>query len=614
VRAGEIRALLQCAVDHLNSGEVAAAELRLHQLLRLDPHNPQATYLLGVVHFQREHWDAAESLFRRALAVSPGQPQVAFHLSQTLRALGRPRDALAIARAAHDAAPQDAGVWLELVKAEEESGAIEAAAQSCRQLLAQQPATATAAIVLARLLMRMRQRADAEYVLRNTLAQLAENPTTEAEHAELLRELAATIKRTRRHREALQCLDRVAAIAPTQRGAQAARASLLQHLQQFDDAALALQVELQLDPLNLDAHIQLNEIYYRHKRDDQFLKSYDVAASQVPGSSLLPAAKGQWLLKMDRAQEARESFERALRIDPTAASALTGLQRALERIGEQQRALTQLEKNLQLHPKNASTLVEGASLLLRAGDAQRARELASRAHTLDPVDQTSLAVLGLCYRQLNRPEEFELNGYESLVQVFDLAPPKGCTDMVTFNQELASYLEGLHADQREYFTQTARGGTRLFDEVFDNGHELVDRLKGQIDEAVSRYVAALRGDASHPFIARRRPAFVYNGSWSSTLRDRGFHVNHIHAAGWISSAYYVAVPDVVADQRERQGWLKFGEPSAEFGSSFAPRRMVQPVSGRLVLFPSYLWHGTTPFESERTRTTIAFDAVPASPS
>jgi hypothetical protein len=30
----------------------------------------------------------------------------------------------------------------------------------------------------------------------------------------------------------------------------------------------------------------------------------------------------------------------------------------------------------------------------------------------------------------------------------------------------------------------------------------------------------------------------------------------------------------------------------------------------LVLFPSYLWHGTVPYEDRAPRLTVAFDAVP----
>ena len=80
--------------------------------------------------------------------------------------------------------------------------------------------------------------------------------------------------------------------------------------------------------------------------------------------------------------------------------------------------------------------------------------------------------------------------------------------------------------------------------------------------------------------------------------------------GWISSCYYVAVPDAAKDESARQGWIKFGEPSFDVALKNPVRRAIQPVPGRLVLFPSYMWHGTIPFRDAAARTTIAFDVVP----
>jgi hypothetical protein len=37
---------------------------------------------------------------------------------------------------------------------------------------------------------------------------------------------------------------------------------------------------------------------------------------------------------------------------------------------------------------------------------------------------------------------------------------------------------------------------------------------------------------------------------------------------------------------------------------------VQPTPGTLVLFPSYFWHGTIPFNTTDERITVAFDVVP----
>ena len=40
------------------------------------------------------------------------------------------------------------------------------------------------------------------------------------------------------------------------------------------------------------------------------------------------------------------------------------------------------------------------------------------------------------------------------------------------------------------------------------------------------------------------------------------------------------------------------------------QKYIKPAIGKLVLFRSYMWHGTNPFESDSTRTTVAFDVVP----
>ena len=74
----------------------------------------------------------------------------------------------------------------------------------------------------------------------------------------------------------------------------------------------------------------------------------------------------------------------------------------------------------------------------------------------------------------------------------------------------------------------------------------------------------------------------------------------------------MAVPDAVKDEKEQQGWIKFGEPVFDLALKNPVRRTIQPVPGRLVLFPSYMWHGTIPFHDAAARTTIAFDVTPKS--
>lgn len=97
------------------------------------------------------------------------------------------------------------------------------------------------------------------------------------------------------------------------------------------------------------------------------------------------------------------------------------------------------------------------------------------------------------------------------------------------------------------------------------------------------------------------------GSWSVLLKPGGHHANHVHPQGWISSAYYVDVPE--SGGEPRAGWLRLGEPNPA-APRCPPEMFVEPAAGMLVLFPSFMWHGTVPFTHGARRLTVAFDVIP----
>ena len=109
----------------------------------------------------------------------------------------------------------------------------------------------------------------------------------------------------------------------------------------------------------------------------------------------------------------------------------------------------------------------------------------------------------------------------------------------------------------------------------------------------------------HFNLPRDRP-LRFAGSWSVRLKSAGYHDSHIHPQGWISSALYLALPHHTADESPEAGYLKLGEPPTELGVELNATRLIEPAVGRLVLFPSWLWHGTLPFD-EGERLTVAFD-------
>ncbi|MGH8156423.1 MAG: putative 2OG-Fe(II) oxygenase, partial [Rhodanobacteraceae bacterium] len=137
----------------------------------------------------------------------------------------------------------------------------------------------------------------------------------------------------------------------------------------------------------------------------------------------------------------------------------------------------------------------------------------------------------------------------------------------------------------------------------------IHALFAAFDAPIHDYMARI-GQGNDPLRRRNRDSYRFNGSWSVRLRASGFHHNHVHPRGWISSSCYIDLPKAMDNAGSRAGVLAFGEPGILTTPALPSEYDARPEVGMLVLFPSYFWHGTVPFAGDDTRLTVAFDAVP----
>ena len=80
----------------------------------------------------------------------------------------------------------------------------------------------------------------------------------------------------------------------------------------------------------------------------------------------------------------------------------------------------------------------------------------------------------------------------------------------------------------------------------------------------------------------------------------------MHAKGWYSGTCYVEVPDAVRGDDDA-GYLVLGEPPFKVKDTLPALTRIRPEAGKLVLFPSYLWHGTRSYSGLGQRQVVAFD-------
>jgi tetratricopeptide (TPR) repeat protein len=601
------KVVLDQALAALNRGDSFIAESLLQQLLEQKPADASALQLLGVLRREQGRFDEAERLYRQSLVAKPDQAHVHHNLGNLLRTLNRLDEAIAEQQEAIRLNRGYVNAHYSLGLGLSDKGDLAGAEKALRTALRIQPNFMIAKQVLASVLNDQERFVEAETLMRRAIA-LKDNNSRQV--AAFEHNLAVAVLQQGRPAEALEILNAAQAKVPEIPLVDYVRGNALQQLGQLEEAVQSYRHAIARNSLDVLAHRDLNHLLYRLGNDHQLLRSYDEALALHPNEGLLHLAKASFLHQAGRLDEALEEFERAAVAMPAHVTARDAIGMVCAQRGDFERAITEHETAVKMEPNNAGAWRNFAQTLVRFGDAKKAVEIARKALAIEPTDQGALATMGSGLAAIGDAQAEELNNFDQFIRVFELEPPSDYGSVEEFNQELSSYLDNLHHDKREFLAQSLRGGTQTLEALFGRGHKLVEQLRIRIDEAVKTYISDMKVDDRHPFLSRRSNGFRYAGSWSSRLRDSGFHANHIHASGWISSAYYVSVPDVVADTGEKQGWLKFGEPPFESGIKDPIRRTVQPQLGRLVLFPSYMWHGTVPFRSTQTRTTVAFDVTP----
>jgi tetratricopeptide (TPR) repeat protein len=239
---------------------------------------------------------------------------------------------------------------------------------------------------------------------------------------------------------------------------------------------------------------------------------------------------------------------------------------------------------------------------LKSGAADAALAIAMRQLS-GPAARMFWPYIALCWRLLGDERAAWLDGDPLYAKVLDLNFSE--SELAT----LAAVLRGLHRLRAPYPEQSVRGGTQTDRQLFFHPDPAIQNARVKIAKAVEGYMAALPPlDPHHPLLAFRRDTILFEGSWSVRLAGGGNHNSHTHMMGWISSAFYVALPEAmsVAMDEAPAGWLSLGAPPPELKLGLKPYVHIQPQPGRLVLFPSTLWHATEPF-AEGERLTIAFD-------
>jgi tetratricopeptide (TPR) repeat protein len=598
---GRVASALAEADRHRKSGHPAEAERVLRRYLAENQPSADAMNYLALLLAQRGELPEAASLFEGAIRLAPKAAALHSNLGNLRRRIGDLAAAESSLRRAIDLDPSYAEAFHNLGIVLRAQGRSNDALDALRSAIALRPHYWEALTEAGAILIDAGQHEDALQPLNMAV-------TVRPDYFDGHYYRATALTALDRFDEAFRELDQALALRSGSGPAHHARGNALARAGRDDEALEAYGRAIELAPDLLEAHREYNKLAWQLGRTDLNLTSYAKARARLGETPDLLLAEANQRLRHDEAAIAEGLLRKAHDQAPERGDIANALARALTMEGRYDESVALLEKLVKSEPDAVYNHRDLAVALLKTGEARQAQAVLEEALRLAPFDQVNLAHLMLAYRETGDSRLAPLFDLDRHIGVYDIEQPSGFADVAAFNAALRDELMGLHTRRVEPFDQTLRGGTQTTGQLFDRSSRAVEGVRERIREAVADYIRRMPADPAHPLLARREDDFTFAGSWSCRLRSAGYHTNHVHAEGWISSAYYVALPEAV--EQGEQGWLKFGESNLALGRRDAPSRAIKPAVGKLVLFPSYFWHGTVPFRSDDMRLTVAFDVVP----
>lgn len=604
----KIQALLQTGLAAQQAGRAAEAEKAYRQVLALNPRQPDALQLWGLLAKSLGQNDQARELMQRSLAIQPRQPNVWSNLGNLVLGMGDAVQALDCYDKALVLSPRDPQLHFNRAKALDALAETGKALDSLDKALHHKPDYAPAISLRASLLLQQGALQDAELAARKAIA-------LRPDDARSWNNLGLALRRQDRYGEAEPAYRQALAINNSFKEVWLNLGNVLIDLDQQEEALAAYRHALALDPFYGEAHENLARQLWRMGRTAEAGASYETVAQAYPDDprALSLLANGKLLFGL--AEDALKDLEQAMALGAVSAQHTHLKARLLLRVNRPAEALTVLEGLVAASPDNIPYLQDLATAQFRNNDPAGAARTAAAILERDAQAQFGLAYLGTAQRMLGDPAADWLYDYDNSIAIIDLPAPPFWENVDAFLDALRAIVKPLHNTERAPLHLTLKHGSQTTGNLLEVHRDgPIGALRETILAAISRFINTLPPNPDHPFHGRALTCknLQITGSWSSRLADGGYHTHHIHTDGWISGVYYIDVPPVVADDESKEGWLTFGKANIGPEIDLPFVKAVQPKPGRMVLFPSFVWHGTVPFHDKTNRITIAFDITPTS--
>jgi tetratricopeptide (TPR) repeat protein len=396
---------------------------------------------------------------------------------------------------------------------------------------------------------------------------------------------------------------------PNQLSWKARLGAALQELPDHLDEAIKIHRQvISLAPNEAIAHYNLGTALKRKHEFQQALEAYKTAAKLAPKDVDIRYSLGNLLFELELFEETVDELNEVLSLKPDFPLALDQLSYANKKLLRTEASVHAAERLVKLAEKDANAMSTLAEAYLANKDYNPALASCEKGLELNPKNRRLLASKTVASAALNKQEKDRpLFDLDNLLSVTQVDTPENYNSIDDFNHAIVEHINNHPTLDFSGVSHSCFGGSTS-NEIFTEPLGPIGELRNLIANAVRHYREKILERADHPWCSHLPSDDNLNISgWVTQLQNQGYQNGHIHPTGWISGVYYVSLPPEFGGEKQA-GCIEFGRtPSFYPDGDQGEIRVVEPSEGTLVLFPSYFYHRTIPFESEHQRITIAFD-------
>ncbi len=348
------------------------------------------------------------------------------------------------------------------------------------------------------------------------------------------------------------------------------------------------------------------------KKFSNAVTAFERGLALAPTQPGLQLACGIANAQLDQNEEAVLHFERAVKDNPETWAGWHNLGNALVNLKRYDEALEAFRTALKGQPENAATLYGLGRALIWVGEYEASIKYLSAALKRAPSFLQIISYKILALRHAGRADEANaLEGLDDMVVAVTLSCPPEFASLDDFNAALRAEITNHPALTEDFGNRATRNGSKVDHMFAANKTPLFEIFERQVRGAF---------DLALTQMPRREglaiPLNVEGGyradMWANVMHRGGHQIAHNHPKGWFSASYYNTLPTRLETSGDaHEGWIEFGGTAYDFPAApEMPTRLIKPELGMMVVFPSYIFHRTVPYDSDEARISCAFDAKP----